>query len=121
MKKIIKNQLSNTIYNYINLKYNKLIMKKSRAFVSFLISLFAAECLWSQSAKDKWSIFGVELGTWDNTEGAKVNTNGEIIWKNSNRQWEDFGWDLRGIDLSDYDGIKIILDEKKTMKFRLMH
>ena len=112
MKKIIKNQLSNTVYNYINLKYNKLIMKKSLVLLSFLISLLTTESLWSQSAKDKWSILGVELGTWDNTEGAKVNTNGEIIWKNSNRQWEDFGWDLRGIDLSDYDGIKIILDEK---------
>ena len=112
MKKIIKNQLNNTVYNYINLKYNKLIMKKSLVLLSFLISLLTTESLWSQSAKDKWSILGVELGTWDNTEGAKVNTNGEIIWKNSNRQWEDFGWDLRGIDLSDYDGIKIILDEK---------
>lgn len=112
MKKIIKNQLSNTIYNYINLKYNKLIMKKSLVLLSFLISLLTTESLWSQSAKDKWSILGVELGTWDNTEGAKVNTNGEIIWKNSNRQWEDFGWDLRGIDLSDYEGIKIVLDEK---------
>ncbi len=101
MKKIIKNQLSNTIYNYINLKYNKLIMKKRLAFVSFLISLFAVESLWSQSAKDKWSILGVELGTLNRTDGAKVSSNGEIIWTNGNRQWEDFGWDLRGIDLSD--------------------
>ena len=114
MKKIIINQLDITIYNKADLKYNKLIMKKSRAFVSFLISLFAAESLWSQSAKDKWSIFGVELGTLNRTDGAKVNSNGEIIWTNGNRQWEDFGWDLRGIDLSDYEGIKIVLAESAS-------
>ena len=114
MKKIIINQLDITIYNKADLKYNKLIMKKSHAFVSFLISLIAAESLWSQSAKDKWSIFGVELGTLNRTDGATVNSNGEIIWTNGNRQWEDFGWDLRGIDLSDYEGIKIVLAESAS-------
>lgn len=85
-------------------------MKKSYALLSFLISLLAAESLGAQSAKDKWSILGVELGSWNQTDGAKVNSNGEIIWSNANRQWEDFGWDLRGIDLSEYEGIKIVLD-----------
>ena len=85
-------------------------MKKSLAFISIFILLFAINSLWAQSAKDMWSILGVELGSWNQTDGAKVNANGEIVWTNSNRQWEDFGWDLRGIDLSDYEGIKIVLD-----------
>ena len=85
-------------------------MKKSYALLSFLISLLAAESLGAQSSKDKWSILGMELGSWNQTDGAKVNSNGEIIWSNANRQWEDFGWDLRGIDLSEYEGIKIVLD-----------
>ena len=89
-------------------------MKKSYALLSFLISLLAAESLGAQSAKDKWSILGVELGSWNQTDGAKVNSNGEIIWSNANRQWEDFGWDLRGIDLSEYEGIKIVLDENSS-------
>ena len=110
MKKIIRIQLVYTIYKKANLKYNKVIMKKGPVFLSFLISLFTAKSLYAQSAKDKWSILGVELGSWNQTDGAKVNANGEIIWSTSNRQWEDFGWDLREIDLSDYEGIKIVLD-----------
>ena len=89
-------------------------MKKCLLRFSFLIFLFATEISWAQSAQDKWSILGVELGTMDRTEGAEVNSKGEIIWANSNRQWEDFGWDLRGIDLSDYEGIKIVLDETSS-------
>ena len=86
-------------------------MKKRFLLLSFFLSIIATNNIWSQSAKDKWTIFGVELGSMDRTDGAKVNSKGEIIWTNGSRQWEDYGWDLRGIDLSDYEGIKIILDE----------
>lgn len=85
-------------------------MKKTFVF-TVLISLFASGFLWSQSANDKWAILGVELGSWNYSVDTKVNSKGEIIWKESNQQWEDFGWDLRGIDLSEYEGIKIVLDE----------
>lgn len=89
-------------------------MKKTFVFFTVLFSLFVSSSLWAQSAKDKWSILGMELGSWNYTIGTKVNTKGEIIWKESERQWEDFGWDLRGIDLSDYEGIKIVLDESSS-------
>ena len=83
-------------------------MKKVLIFFAFLTSLFFSFSLWAQSAKDKWSILGVELGTLDRTDGATVNPKGEIIWTKGKRQWEDFGWDLRGVDLSAYEGIKIV-------------
>ena len=85
-------------------------MKKSFLLLSILFPLFLTKSLWAQSAKDKWSILGKELGTLNYTDGASVNSKGEIIWTNSNRKWEDFGWDLRGIDLSEYEGLKVILD-----------
>ena len=113
MKKFTRILFNKSIYNLQLIKYNYLKMKKSFLFLSFLLSLLASEILWAQSAKDKWSIFGVELGTLDRTDGAKVNSSGEIIWTNGKREWEDFGWDLRGIDLSDYEAIKIVLDESK--------
>lgn len=86
-------------------------MKRYFVIFSILFPLFAVQTLWAQSAKDKWSILGVELGTWAYTEGTYVNDSGEIVWTNSSHEWDDFGWDLRGIDLSDYEGIKIVLDE----------
>ncbi|MCQ2597092.1 MAG: hypothetical protein MJ181_04520 [Treponema sp.] len=85
-------------------------MKKKKYFHIFIFSLIFSVSLWGQSASDKWSIFGVELGSYNFTDGATVNSRGEIIWKQANRQWEDFGWDLRDVDLSAYEGIKIVLD-----------
>lgn len=87
-------------------------MRKGSLFFSLQIFflLIFVDSLWAQSAKDKWTLLGKELGSFNRTEKTKVNSKGKIIWTNSSREWEDFGWDLRGIDFSDYEGIKIILD-----------
>ena len=53
---------------------------------------------------------GKELGSYNTCKNTQINSKGQIIWMNGEKKWEDFGWDLRGIDLSEYEGIKIILD-----------
>lgn len=85
-------------------------MKKAATLFLLSFPLFFTIPVFAQSAKDKWAIFGMGLGSYNRTESASLNSNGEIVWTNSNRQWEDFGWDLRDIDLSQYEGIKIVLD-----------
>jgi len=85
------------------------VSRRSGFILTFLFSLFISFPAWSQSASDKWSLLGAELGSFNRTAGSSVNSKGEIVWTNSNRQWEDFGWDLRDADLSDYEGIKIVL------------
>lgn len=86
-------------------------MKKNSITISFLFFLFFSNFLTAQSASNKWAILGQELGSYDLTEGTAVNNKGEIVWTQSHRQWDDFGWDLRDIDLSDYDGVKIVIDD----------
>lgn len=113
VKKIIKKMLVNSDYNSIIFSYNMFIVKNN--FLSFTVFffLFSVLSLSAQTAEDKWSILGKELGSLNRTRGAELNSKGEIVWTNSKLQWEDFGWDLRDIDLSDYEGIKIVLDESK--------
>lgn len=87
-------------------------MKSFSTTISFLFFLFFSNFLTAQSASNKWAILGQELGSFNYTEGTAVNSKGEIVWTQSHHQWDDFGWDLRDIDLSDYDGVKIVLDDK---------
>ena len=88
-------------------------MKKSAIsfLLCFLFPLFFTIPSFAQSAKDKWAISGMELGSYNKTESTSINSKGEIVWTNSNLQWEDFGWDLRDTDLSQYEGIRIVLDD----------
>ncbi|MDY4832571.1 MAG: hypothetical protein SO161_08565 [Treponema sp.] len=88
-------------------------MKKSAIsfLLCFLFPPFFTIPSFAQSAKDKWAISGMELGSYNKTESTSINSKGEIVWTNSNLQWEDFGWDLRDTDLSQYEGIRIVLDD----------
>lgn len=81
-------------------------------FSLLTIALFLCTTpLWAQTASDQWSLFGRELGSYDNTKDTTVNKKGEIIWTNSDDEWEEFGWDLCGIDLSAYEGIRVVLQD----------
>ena len=55
--------------------------------------------------KKKFAIEGVELGS-DNWPEAKLTKKGEIIWNQDEDDYQQIGWDLRGIDLSKYAGIR---------------
>ena len=65
--------------------------------------------------KNKFAIEGVELGSID-LGLATITNKGEIIWsQDADGQWRETGWELRGIDLSAYAGIRIEL--AKGQKF----
>ena len=55
--------------------------------------------------KKKFAIEGVELGS-DNWPKAELTKKGEIIWNQDEDDYQQIGWDLRGIDLSKYAGIR---------------
>lgn len=61
--------------------------------------------------KKKFAIEGVELGSLEEYQVcASVNNKGEIIW-NKDCDWNFYlcGWELRGIDMSKYAGLKFEL------------
>ena len=61
--------------------------------------------------KKKFAIEGVELGSLEEAQVcASVNNKGEIIW-NQDCDWNFLlcGWELRGIDMSEYAGLKFEL------------
>lgn len=58
--------------------------------------------------KKKFAIEGVELGSLEEFQDcASLNDKGGIIW-NQDSDWEmlAYGWELRGIDMSEYAGLK---------------
>ena len=59
--------------------------------------------------KKKFEIEGVKLGTITWT-GALVDDKGEVRWSQLHEgDWAETGWALRGIDLSQYGGIRVEL------------
>lgn len=65
--------------------------------------------------KKKFEIEGVQLGTitWD---GALVNEKGEVTWnQQKDNEWSETGWALKGVDLSQYGGIRVELDSKQKI------
>lgn|GEM_PF-3159747 len=63
--------------------------------------------------KKKFEIEGVKLGTitW---AGALVDDKGEVRWSQLHEgDWAETGWALRGIDLSQYGGIRVELAPKQ--------
>ena len=71
--------------------------------------------------KKKFAIEGVELGSLEEAQVcASVNNKGEIIW-NQDCDWNFFacGWELRGIDMSEYAGLKFELASTMEQKVRI--
>ncbi len=71
--------------------------------------------------KKKFAIEGVELGSLEEAQVcASVNNKGEIIW-NQDCDWNFFacGWELRGIDMSEYAGLKFELASSMEQKVRI--
>ena len=63
--------------------------------------------------KKKFEIEGVKLGTITWT-GALVDDKGEVRWSQLHEgDWAETGWALRGIDLSQYGGIRVELAPKQ--------
>ena len=59
------------------------------------------------SPKNKFAIEGKALGSTLVNQGI-INEKGEIFWlQNSDEEWRETGWDLRGIDFSAYGGLRI--------------
>ena len=72
--------------------------------------------------KKKFAIEGVELGSLEEFQDcATLNNKGEITW-NQDSDWAylSYGWELRGIDMSEYAGLKFELassmEQKVTIK-----
>jgi len=66
--------------------------------------------------KNKFAIEGVAIDsiTWAE---ATVSKKGEILWSRTKEgDWHDTGWDLRGIDLSNYAGIRFELAPKQDIE-----
>ena len=72
--------------------------------------------------KKKFAIEGVELGSLEWTQRyASLNDKGEIIWKyDTGGDWLHYGWDLLGIDMSQYAGIKIEFTSKEKQDIRFV-
>lgn len=71
--------------------------------------------------KKKFAIEGVELGSLEEYQVcASVNNKGEIIW-NKDCDWNFYlcGWELRGIDMSEYAGLKFELASSMEQKVRI--
>ena len=71
--------------------------------------------------KKKFAIEGVELGSLEEAQVcASVNNKGEIIW-NQDCDWNFFacGWELRGIDMSKYAGLKFELASSMEQRVRI--
>ena len=71
--------------------------------------------------KKKFAIEGVELGSLEECQVcASVNNKGEIIW-NKDCDWNFYscGWELRGIDMSEYAGLKFELASSMEQKIRI--
>ena len=66
--------------------------------------------------KNKFAIEGVAIDsiTWAE---ATVSNKGEILWSRTKEgDWHETGWDLRGIDLSKYAGIRFELAPKQDIE-----
>lgn len=73
--------------------------------------------------KKKFAIEGVELGTID-WANAKITNKGEIIWDQSRSdEWAETGWELRGIDMSPYAGLRIELapGQKQDLRYEIVN
>lgn len=71
--------------------------------------------------KKKFVIEGAELGSleWAQSESS-VSNKGEIIWNHeSDNSWLHCGWELRGIDMSQYGGLKIELASGQKQDVRV--
>lgn len=71
--------------------------------------------------KKKFAIEGVELGSLEEAQVcASVNNKGEIIW-NKDCDWDFYscGWELRGIDMSEYAGLRFELASSMEQKVRI--
>ena len=71
--------------------------------------------------KKKFAIEGVELGSLEEFQDcASLNDKGGIIW-NQDSDWEmlAYGWELRGIDMSEYAGLKFELASSMEQKVRV--
>lgn len=70
------------------------------------------------SVKNKFAIEGIELGTiqWSK---ATVTNKGEILW-NDTAEWQEAGWDLRGVDMSQYGAIRIEMANGKNDELRVL-
>lgn len=73
------------------------------------------------TAKNKFAIEGQELGSLEWTqEESSVGKKGEIIWNNdADDDWLHCGWELRGIDMSRYGGLKIELAAGQNQDVRI--
>lgn len=71
--------------------------------------------------KKKFVIEGQELGSleWAQSESS-VSKKGEIIWNyDADDDWLHCGWELRGIDMSKYGGLKIELAAGQNQDIRV--
>lgn len=71
--------------------------------------------------KKKFAIEGVELGSLEEFQDcASLNDKGGIIW-NQDSDWEmlAYGWELRGIDMSEYAGLKFELASSMEQRVRV--
>ena len=67
------------------------------------------------SVKKKFAIEGVELGSISWGKGT-LTAKGEILWTETN-EWQEIGWDFRGLDMSQYYICSVYDILRNTCKF----
>lgn len=70
------------------------------------------------SVKKKFAIEGVELGSISWGKG-KLTAKGEILWTETN-EWQEIGWDFRGLDMSQYGAMRIELVKGNNDELRVL-
>ena len=70
------------------------------------------------SVKKKFAIEGVELGSISWGKGT-LTAKGEILWTETN-EWQEIGWELRGVDMSQYGALRIELAKGNNDELRVL-
>ena len=70
------------------------------------------------SAKNKFAIEGVELGSISWSKGTITNK-GEILWTDT-KDWQETGWELRGVDMSQYGALRIELAKGNNDEVKIL-
>lgn len=70
------------------------------------------------SAKNKFAIEGIELGSISWSKGTITNK-GEILWTDT-KDWQETGWELRGVDMSQYGALRIELAKGNNDEVKIL-
>lgn len=86
--------------------------KKIIKAIAALVCVCCVSMGWAQTLGADYSLFGVPLGSEKWHEATGFNAKGEIFWDAD--EYPGLGWNLSGIDLSKYSGVRVEANSGKT-------